>query len=113
MPLTETPVIALKRFVLECDRCAKVKTIEVTEADMQTWGQDDPPDALLPKGWQRVRRPDPVSLDDCENIWFDTRSCMSAWFGQFVRVLYGGPAELPQRRSSPRKKSKSKAGPVE
>jgi len=109
VPLTESPVIALKRFVLECDRCAKQKVMEVTETDIASWGQGDPPDDVLPKGWARVRRPDPVSLEECENLWFDTRSCMSAWFATFVRVRYGGPAELPARRTKSRRKAKASA----
>jgi hypothetical protein len=101
MPFTETPVITLRRVIIECDRCGKKKQLDVEDGA-------EPEDAmdLLPS-WQSVWRPDPSEDQPphVQRLYFDSRSCMSSWFATFVRVLYGGPAELPPRKRTPRKVS--------
>ena len=90
MPVIESPVITLRRVKVICDRCGRLKAVDL---------ESDAPevDVVGTIGWQMVRHPRPEL--EGENLYFDTRSCMSAWYGQFVRVLYGGPADLPPRRS--------------
>jgi len=91
MPIIESPVIAMRRVSFICDRCGKQKTIELLS-------DSDP--IIEPDGWKSAHHPE---SDDF--LYFETRSCMSAWYATFVRVLYGGPSELPPRKRGTRKVS--------
>lgn len=99
MPITQTPVIAMARVTFECDRCHKVKVVEVNEGTLLAGVEP-------PSGWRTCYHP----ADAPKELIFDTRSCMSSWFATWVRVLYGGPEALPARKRGPRKVSPLRKG---
>lgn len=89
MTVTIQPPKSVALATFTCDRCGKEVLVEFDPAPSQ-----DAPD--LPGGWQRSGHPDP---GDMAVLTFDTRACMSTWYATWIRVLYGGPEELPKRRS--------------
>jgi len=103
VPITQTPVIAMARVTFECDRCHRVKVVEVNEGTLLTG-------VAPPSGWREAHHPDKGGILPDDKLIFDTRSCMSSWYATWVRVLYGGPETLPARKRGPRKVSPLRKG---
>ena len=92
MTVTIVPPKTVSLAIFTCDRDGCGRTIEVEyESD-----QEVPSEPELPAGWRPAGHPD---VGDETVLTFHSQSCMSVWFATYVRVLYGGPEELPKRRS--------------
>lgn len=85
MPIATQEPRTVRVFTITCDR--HPTHTEKFEVEPDATASEFP-------GWVTVRHPDP---DHSEALWFDTRSCMSAWFADYIRVLHGEGPRPPRR----------------
>lgn len=88
MPIAVQEPRTVRVFTLTCDRNPKhTKRFELEPDETESEFE----------GWVSARHPDPGHSSDL--LWFDSRECMGVFLKTYVRVLFGGPEELPKRRS--------------